>query len=178
MTAHDVHALFPRSAFVGFDHLFDELDRVARHANDNYPPHNIVKVNEHNYTIELAVAGFARDELEIEVKDRSLSVRGNHQNRGREYIHKSISTKKFTKTFRLSEYVQVNGADLTDGILAIGLEVVIPEEMRPRQIEINSNGRGITHDNDNTLSGEAQSDLELLMEEGASASNATGTASK
>ena len=167
MTIQGVNHLFPRSAFVGFDHLFDELDRVARHANDNYPPHNIVKVDDTNYVIELAVAGFARNELEIEVKDRSLKVKGKHENRGRDYIHKSISTKKFDKTFRLSEYVQVNGADLTDGILAIGLEVVIPEEMRPRQIEINSNGRGITHDNHNTLSGESQS--ELLLEDGVSA---------
>jgi len=146
MTAQGVHTLFPRSAFVGFDHLFDELDRVARHANDNYPPHNIVKVDDHNYQIELAVAGFAREELDIEVKDRSLTVKGKHENRGREYIHKSISNKKFEKTFRLSEYVQVNGADLKDGILAIELEVVVPEEMRPRKIEI-SNTRGVTHDN-------------------------------
>ena len=167
MTAQGVHTLFPRSAFVGFDHLFDELDRVARHANDNYPPHNIVKVDDHNYLIELAVAGFARDELDIEVKDRSLKVKGKHENRGREYIHKSISNKKFEKTFRLSEYVQVNGADLKDGILAIGLEVVIPEEMRPRKIEI-SNSRGLTHDNSNTLTGESQS--ELLLEEGGNAS--------
>jgi molecular chaperone IbpA len=166
MTAQGVHTLFPRSAFVGFDHLFDELDRVARHANDNYPPHNIVKVDDHNYLIELAVAGFARDELDIEVKDRSLKVKGKHENRGREYIHKSISNKKFEKTFRLSEYVQVNGADLKDGILAIGLEVVIPEEMRPRKIEI-SNSRGLTHDNSNTLTGESQS--ELLLEEGGNA---------
>ena len=176
MTIQGVNHLFPRSAFVGFDHLFDELDRVARHANDNYPPHNIVKVDDTNYLIELAVAGFARNELEIEVKDRSLKVRGKHENRGREYIHKNISTKKFEKTFRLSEYVQVNGADLTDGILAIGLEVVIPEEMRPRQIEINSNGRGITHDN-NTLSGESQSNMELLLEEGNSPSNVAASSS-
>jgi len=134
-----VRTLFPRSAFVGFDHLFDELDQVARHAKDNYPPHNIVKVDETKYLIELAVAGFAKNELEIEVKDRSLKVRGNHENRGREYIHKNISTKRFEKSFRLSEYVQVNGADLIDGILAIPLEVVVPEEMRPRKIEINSN---------------------------------------
>jgi len=127
--------------------LFDELDRVAKHANDNYPPHNIVKLDDSNYLIELAVAGFARNELEIEVKDRSLTVSGKHENRGREYIHKGISAKKFTRTFRLSEYVQVNGADLTDGILAIQLEVVIPEEMRPRKIEISSDLRGVTHDN-------------------------------
>jgi molecular chaperone IbpA len=159
MTIHNANSLFPRSAFVGFDHLFDELDRVARHANDNYPPHNIVKTGDTNYLIELAVAGFARNELEIEVKDRSLTVTGNHQNRGREYIHKSISTKKFSKTFRLSEYVQVNGADLVDGILAIELEVVIPEEMRPRKIEIHSTSRGITHDDTNTTG------PDLLLEE-------------
>jgi molecular chaperone IbpA len=161
MTGSSVTSLFPRSAFVGFDHLFDELDRVARHANDNYPPHNIVKVDDHKYLIELAVAGFARNELEIEVKDRSLTVKGNHENRGREYIHKSISTKKFTKTFRLSEYVQVNGADLTDGILAIQLEVVVPEEMRPRKIEIGSTTGKLTHDNTNSIS-----TAELLLEEG------------
>lgn len=164
MTAQGVHTLFPRSAFVGFDHLFDELDRVARHAKDNYPPHNIVKVDETNYLIELAVAGFASNELEIEVKDRSLKVRGNHENRGREYIHKSISTKRFEKSFRLSEYVQVNGADLTDGILAIGLEVVVPEEMRPRKIEINSNLRGITHDHSNNKT-TRNSESVLLTEE-------------
>ena len=174
MTVSNVNQLFPRSAFVGFDHLFDELDRVARHANDNYPPHNIVKVDDHNYTVELAVAGFARNELSIEVKDRTLKVSGEHQNRGREYIHKGISARKFNRTFRLSEYVQVNGADLTDGILAIELEVVVPEEMRPRIIDINSNTRGVTHDNYNTQSGEP----ELLLEKGASTSNAGGAASK
>ncbi len=149
MTGLNVHNLFPRSAFVGFDHLFDELDRVAKQAQDNYPPHNIVKVDDQNYLIELAVAGFAQDELTIEVKDRSLTVSGEHQNRGREYLHKGISARKFNRTFRLSEYVQVAGADLIDGILAIKLEVIVPEEMRPRQIEINSNARGVTHDNTN-----------------------------
>lgn len=165
MTVGNVQSLFPRSAFVGFDHLFDELDRVARHANDNYPPHNIVKVDEHNYLIELAVAGFAQNELEIEVKDRTLIVTGEHQNRGREYIHKGISARKFNKTFRLSEYVQVNGADLVDGILAIGLEVVVPEEMRPRRIEI-SNSRGITHDNTGSIPAP-----DLLVEEGTESGN-------
>ena len=136
MTGNNVKALFPRSAFVGFDHLFDELDQVARQANSHYPPHNIVRVDEETYLVELAVAGFARDELEIEVNDRTLSVRGEHVNRGREYIHKGISAKKFYRTFRLSEYVQVHGADLVDGILAIELKVVLPEEKRPRKIEI------------------------------------------
>jgi len=134
-----VNTLFPRSAFVGFDHLFDELDRVAKQANDHYPPHNIVKMGEHEYLIELAVAGFSEDELNVEVKDRSLTIMGEHVSKGREYVHRGISTKRFKRTFRLSEYVQVAGADLVDGILAVKLEVVIPEEMRPRRIPIGKN---------------------------------------
>jgi molecular chaperone IbpA len=146
MTGLNANTLFPRSSFVGFDHLFKELDHVARHANDHYPPHNILRTGEDDYLIELAVAGFHRDELTIEVKDRTLTVEGSHVSKGREYIHRGISTKKFKRTFRLSEYVQVHGADLVDGILAVELKVVVPDEMRPRQIEIKSNSRGITHD--------------------------------
>lgn len=137
MTGYD--SLFPRSAFVGFDHLFDELDRAVKQANDHYPPHNIVKSGDNDYLIELAVAGFTRDDLTVEVKDRSLIITGEHKNRGREYIHRGISTKKFNRTFRLSEYVKVSGADLVDGILSVNLKVVIPEEMRPRQIPIGTN---------------------------------------
>lgn len=146
MTGTKVKQLFPRSAFVGFDHMIDELDRVARQANDHYPPHNIVKVDDTSYLVELAVAGFAQDELEIEVNDRTLSVRGEHINRGRDYIHKGISAKKFFKTFRLSEYVQVHGADLKDGILAVELKVVVPDEKRPRKIEIGQSNEENTHD--------------------------------
>ena len=140
-----VKQLFPRASFVGFDHLFDELDRVARHANDHYPPHNIVKLSKDSYLIELAVAGFAENELEVEVNDRTLTVKGDHENRGREYIHKGISAKKFHRTFRLSEYVQVQGANYSDGILAVALKVVLPEEKRPRKIEISNHGV-VTHD--------------------------------
>ena len=140
-----VKSLFPRASFVGFDHMLDELDRAARHANDHYPPHNIVKLGDHDYQIELAVAGFKRDEISIEVNDRTLSVKGEHVSQGREYIHKGISAKKFHRTFRLSEYVQVHGADLEEGILALHLKVVLPEEKRPRKIEIGYNEDN-THD--------------------------------
>jgi len=143
-----VKQLFPRASFVGFDHLFNELEHVARHANDSYPPHNILRTGENDYLIELAVAGFSRDELSIEVKDRTLTVTGEHQSKGREYIHRGISTKKFKRTFRLSEYVEVHGADLVDGILAVELKVVVPEEMRPRKIEIGYNEDN-THDHIN-----------------------------
>jgi len=127
---------FPRSSFVGFDHLFKELEYTTKHSNDHYPPHNIVKVDDETFLIELAVAGFSEDELEVDVKERTLTVKGDHITKGREFIHRGISTKKFRRTFRLSEYVEVHGANLVDGVLAIDLKIVIPEEMRPRKINI------------------------------------------
>jgi molecular chaperone IbpA len=131
-----VQSLFPRSSFVGFDHLFNELEHVTRHAQDHYPPHNIIKTGDTDYLIELAVAGFSKDELNVEVKDRTLTVTGEHVSKGREYIHRGISTKKFKRTFRLSEHVQVHGADLVDGVLSIELKYEIPQELRPRKINI------------------------------------------
>ena len=136
ITMTGLHTLFPRSSFVGFDHLFNELEWTAKHAQDHYPPHNIIKAGDQEYLIELAIAGFTKDEISVEVKDRTLTVTGEHVSKGREFIHRGISTKKFKRTFRLSEHVNVNGADIQDGILAIELQYVIPEEMRPRKINI------------------------------------------
>jgi molecular chaperone IbpA len=146
-TMTGVQSLFPRSSFVGFDHLLSELDYVAKHSSDNYPPHNILRTGDHDYLIELAVAGFSKDELNIEVKDRTLTVTGEHVSKGREYIHRGISTKKFKRTFRLSEHVKVNGADLVDGVLSVELKYEVPEELRPRKIEI-GHYEEITNDTD------------------------------
>lgn len=134
-----IQTLFPRASFVGFDHLFNELEYTAKHSNDHYPPHNIIKTSESDYLIELAIAGFTKDELEVEVKERTLTVTGEHVSRGREFIHRGISTKKFKRTFRLSEHVEVHGADIQDGILAIELKFIIPENQRPRKIQIGKN---------------------------------------
>jgi len=139
MTNLKANTLFPRNSFVGFDHLFQELDWVAKHATDTYPPHNIVKVSEDNYLIEVAVAGFTLDDLDIEQDERTLTVSGEkvkNEDSPSEYIHKGISQKKFKRVFRLSEYVHVDGASLKDGILAITLKFELPEEKRPRKIDI------------------------------------------
>lgn len=128
--------LFPRQTFVGFEHLLGELDFIGRHANDNYPPHNIVKLEEYNYLIEIACSGFSSEEIEIEQNERTLTVAGRHSKRGREYIHQGISQKQFKRQFRLSEYVEVVGANHKDGILSIELKVILPEEKRPRKIQI------------------------------------------
>ena len=133
---------FPRNAFLGFDHIFDELERVTNHAKDSYPPHNVVKHDDMHYEIELAVAGFSKDDIDIELKDHVLSIKGERDQRRDQvkYVHKGISARKFYKSFRLSEYAEVTGADMTDGILTVSIEVILPEEKRPQQINITSQG--------------------------------------
>lgn len=128
--------LFPKSAFIGFERLLDDMQSAARHANDHYPPHNVIKESETEYLIELAVAGFSKDDIKIEQKERSLKITGEYTSKGREVIHRGISTRNFQRTFRLSEYVQVTGASFRDGILAIKLKIELPEEKQPRLISI------------------------------------------
>ena len=133
----------PRSLFVGFEGLFDELERIhtsARSGSDNYPPHNIVKIDDEKFLIEMAIAGFTKEEITLEVKDGILKITGNRESDDREYAWKGISSRKFEKSFRLSEFVVIDGADLVDGILVVYARVEIPEEQRPRKIEIGSAG--------------------------------------
>ena len=133
----------PRSLFVGFEGLFDELERIhtsARSGNDNYPPHNIVKIDEEKFLIELAVAGFTKDDIGLEVKDGILKIKGSIESDERDYAWKGISSRKFEKSFRLSEFVVIDGADLKDGILVVYARVELPKEKRPRKIEIGSAG--------------------------------------
>ena len=133
----------PRSLFVGFDTLFEDLERIhssARSNNNNYPPHNVVKIDEEKFLIELAVAGFTESNINIDLKDGILKVTGEVETDEREYAYKGISSRKFEKSFRLSEFVVIDGADLTDGILVVYARVELPEEKRPRKIELGSAG--------------------------------------
>ena len=132
---------YPRNAFLGFDHIFDQLENIHLHSKDTYPPHNVVKEEEMQYTLEMAVAGFKQEHIDIEVKDHILTIKGNRPARRdqNKYVHKGISARNWVKSFRLSEYTEVNGADLTDGILTVSLEVVLPKEKQPRKISISKN---------------------------------------
>lgn len=127
---------FSRSAFVGFDNLFNESTRASL-KEDTYPPHNIVHIDDDNFLVEIAVAGFSKEDLDIQLKDSILTVNGDMEDI-RIYNHKGISTRKFTRTFTLSKHVQVKGADLKNGILSIPLIRVIPESEHPKKIEIGS----------------------------------------
>lgn len=132
---------YPRNGFIGFDHIFADLERIHNQAKDTYPPHNVVKVDDFKFTVEIAVAGFSQDHIDIEVKDHVLTINGDRPQRRDQdmYVHKGISARKFKKSFRLSEYTEVIGADLLDGILTVDLEVVLPKEKQPRKISIGKN---------------------------------------
>ena len=145
---------FPRSHFIGFDHVWSEIEKLSDMADNKlYPPHNVVKHDDTNYSIELAVAGYSKETLSIEVKEGILIISGdNRPTLGKEiekeYLHRGISSKKFTRTFRLSEHVVVDGADFKNGLLVIDLRVEIPEEKRPRQIPIGKSEKQLLTEDD------------------------------
>jgi len=126
-------------ATIGFDRLFDSLDRqFANTVSTSYPPYNIIKTSEDAYQIEIAVAGFREDELDVQIKDAVLTVTGE-QKRDEEdvaYLHKGISARSFTRTFTLGDHVEVKGATVINGLLVIDLERELPEEAKPKKIAI------------------------------------------
>lgn len=124
---------------VGFDNFWTLLDRLSRQNKySNYPPYNIIKHNFDKYSIEVAVAGFAREEIDIEKEGNTLSIRGlKDAVKNETYLHQGIAGRTFRLEFALAMYVNVVNAELVDGILRIDLEREIPEEMRPLKIAIN-----------------------------------------
>ena len=125
---------------VGFDRLFQLLDGMGAADGDapGFPPYDIEKLGENSYRIVMAVAGFGKDELEVEVKENTLSVRGNKREEGEEkqYLHRGIAKRSFERRFQLADHVQVTGADVVDGLLNIDLARELPERMKPRRIAI------------------------------------------
>ena len=123
---------------VGFDRMFNELNRTfANSKNDNYPPHNIVQLTDTEYQIEVAVAGFAESEIDLELKDNLLTVKGEQAKKEDiTYLHKGIGTRNFIRTFPLGEHVEVRGATVKNGILTVDSEVVVPEEKQSKKIAI------------------------------------------
>lgn len=124
---------------IGFESVFDNLFSASEVAN-NYPPYNIIKEDDENYLIEMACAGFTQDEFNIHVvpEVNKLVVQGV-QDRGedkRDFYHRGIGARNFTRTFALTDDVKVNGADYIDGILTISLQRVIPEEKKPIEIKV------------------------------------------
>ena len=124
---------------IGYDRLFDQMLKGHRALETNYPPYDLIKRGEDTYTIELALAGFKKDELKIELKENHLTIKGETEEKDidAEYLHKGIAARSFTREFDLADTIQVEGVDFIDGILAIGLKQVIPEEQKPKVLTIN-----------------------------------------
>ena len=127
-------------ATVGFDQIADLMDRVLATdvTTQSYPPYNIEKTAEDAYRISIAVAGFADDDLAVEVKDHALVVTGRKadDDAGRTYLHRGIATRAFERRFTLADHVRVTGAATENGMLHIDLQREVPEALKPRQIEI------------------------------------------
>lgn len=125
---------------IGFDRMFDRLlDDV--YSNQSYPPYNIIHEKDDKYKIEIALAGFQKDDIEIETKENVLVIKTNDkllnkEDDDQEYLHRGISKRHFERKFNLAEDVVVNGASLEHGLLVIDLERIIPEEKKPRLIDI------------------------------------------
>lgn len=140
MRTYDLTPLY-RST-VGFDRVFDLLDSVGKSETTGYPPYNIERLDENDYRITLAVAGFADDELDVELRENTLTVTGsrNDSDDGRTFLYQGIAGRSFQRRFQLAEHVQVAGATLVNGLLNIELRREIPEAMKPRKISI-ANGK-------------------------------------
>ena len=129
---------------IGFDRTFDTLALLANSKKQasNYPPYNIRKLSEDKYTIELALAGFEEKEIDIEAAGENLTIKGSKDKDASEgLVHQGLAARNFSKTFVLSDDMIIKGAALSNGMLYIGIERVIPDEKKPRKIEFTSKSK-------------------------------------
>lgn len=124
---------------VGYDRIFDHLNNYVSNnvTSTGFPPYNISKGGDYNYVIEMALAGFSKKDIEIEVADGTLTIRSTKENEESEdTIHRGISYRKFNRKFTIADDIVVNDASLENGMLQINLERIVPEEKKPRLIEV------------------------------------------
>ena len=137
LTTFDRNKFIPYS--IGFDNLFDRLFDIDLESSGTYPPYNISKVDDNNYIIEMALAGFNKDDIEVELADSELTVRSKKRedsNKDVNLIHQGISQRSFNRKFTLSEEILVKNAEMKNGMLIIKLEKFIPENKKPKLISI------------------------------------------
>lgn len=134
----------PTDLFFGFDDVFNALINPESWVNSkqSYPPYNVIKKDENHYLIEIAVAGFNSNEINLTLEKGILTVSGEQCDKAvSDYIHKGISTRNFKRSFRLADTIEVIGADVVDGLLLIALENKVPEEEKPKTIELGATDR-------------------------------------
>ncbi len=138
LTRFDTQAL--NRALVGFDRIFDDMERrYANQVSNNYPPYNVSKLQENLYEIEMAVTGFEKNEIKVTVEQNELSIVGAREKDTEvtvEYLHRGLALRDFERKFTLAEHMKIVSASIKNGILQIRIERIIPEEMKPRVIDI------------------------------------------
>ena len=127
--------LFKDPFFIGWDRQFKDLEKVM-HNSTNYPPYNLVEVSEDTYLIELALAGFKKEDISVEQEKNVLTIKGSSEDEQTKYIHKGIGGRSFTRTFSLSEYMNVGGVAMENGVLRVLIFRLVPEEAKPKKFEI------------------------------------------
>jgi molecular chaperone IbpA len=131
--------LFKDPFFIGFDRALDTWSHAQTVSSaTNYPPYNVIKVDEDNFVVELAVAGFAKTDIDVSTADGKLTVKGelNTEDNDSQFIHRGIAARKFTREWALGEYMEVKAAELKDGMLKIDIVRILPEEKKPKIIKI------------------------------------------
>ena len=131
--------LFKDPFFIGFDRALDTWSHAQTVSSaTNYPPYNVIKVDEDNFVVELAVAGFAKTDIDVSTADGKLTVKGelNTDDNDSKFIHRGIAARKFTREWALGEYMEVTAAELKDGMLKIDIVRILPEEKKPKTIKI------------------------------------------
>ena len=127
-------------ALLGFDTLFNDVEqRFANQINNNYPPYNVLKHNEDSYEIQIAVTGFDKDEITVEINQNQLIVKGEHESEedtDTQYLHRSLATRNFTRSWTLAEHMEVGEGKIKNGVLTIELNRVVPEALKPRVLKI------------------------------------------
>lgn len=125
-------------ALIGFDSMFNNFERrFANSVQTNYPPHNVVKVDDDHYELQVAVTGFSKEEVTVELDQNILVITASRENEEEKiYIHRGLAQRNFVKHFPLAEHIEVNGAEQKNGVLTIKLERIVPESLKPRRIEI------------------------------------------
>jgi molecular chaperone IbpA len=132
--------LFKDPFFIGFNRELERLSNVQLASRQtNYPPYDLLKLDEDTYKLSLAIAGFSKDDIKVSVDNGTLIIKGEiAEVMDAEVVHKGIAGRKFTRTFALGEYMEVTGAEMKDGMLYIDIDRIVPEEKKPKEIAIKS----------------------------------------
>ena len=134
----DTNAL--NKALLGFDTMFNDLEhRFANQANNNYPPYNVLKHDEDTYEIQIAITGFEKNEITVEIDQNQLIVKGEHESEDdttTQYQHRGLATRNFTRSWTLAEHMEVGEGKIKNGVLTIELKRVVPEALKPRVLKI------------------------------------------